>query len=182
MLVGTTHVGHASPTFILLSQLTTQKDSLFKMQNSDPENHTLFSSTYPPTPYEGVPPPPGASCLQETQRVTVSCLYLFQGHADVTLDIGPTLGVNVNQWQKQILTLGFTLSYFPYFFFLTFYCTCFTFNLLYYSWTYRLKWILVQPTWVNGKGCKQSFGRVTLQQKCLNKLQLTPDNSNLQGK
>ena len=78
--------------------------------------------------------------------------------------------MNVNQWQKQILTLGFTLSYFPFIFFLTFYCTCFTFNLFYYSWTYPLKWILVQPTWANGKGGKQSFGRVTLQQKCLNKL------------
>ena len=77
-IVGTTHVGHMSLTFTLFFK-TYSPDSLFETQNSDPENHTLFSRTYPPRIYEGVPPPPRAFCLQQTKRVTEVVYNCFNG-------------------------------------------------------------------------------------------------------
>lgn len=80
------YVGHVlSPTFTLFLRLTVQKDSsLFKMQNSDHENHTLFSGTYPPRLYEGVPHTPGLLVPSGHQGKGNSCLQLFQLHDDVT--------------------------------------------------------------------------------------------------
>ena len=55
-----TNADHSSQTLTLFEKLPAQKGRLFiaLFEPQGPENHTLFSSTYPFMPNKGVPPPP----------------------------------------------------------------------------------------------------------------------------